>query len=270
MIEEVDPMLELYYFPTATCGYKARLTLAEKGVECAHRVLDRDAGDLLTPAYLALNPNAVVPTLVHDGQVVIESSIIMVYIDEAFDGPALRSGHPLERARCAAWLKNADDAYLPALGAVTYGVFRRNEVLQQSPAELEAYYAAIPDPRRRAQRRSVVEEGIHSREVTAGLGTLRKMVCDADATLRDGPYLAGDSYGLADAALTPFVSRLAELGFEWMWDGMPYLDTWWHKIQDRESFSTVFDAFPDPARRRAMKKAGEDVREDAIRILSGD
>ena len=122
-------MLELYYFPTATCGYKARLTLAEKGVECVHRVLDRDAGDLLTPAYLALNPNAVVPTLVHDGQVLIESSIIMVYIDEAFDGPALRSGHPLERARCAAWLKKANDAYLPALGAVAYGVISRNEVL---------------------------------------------------------------------------------------------------------------------------------------------
>ena len=32
-------MLELYYFPTATCGYKARLTLAEKGVEFVHRVL---------------------------------------------------------------------------------------------------------------------------------------------------------------------------------------------------------------------------------------
>ena len=110
MIEEVKPMLELYYFATATCVYKARLTLAEKGVECAHRVLDRDAGELLTPAYLALNPNAVVPTLVHDGQVVIESSIIMVFIDGAFDGPALQSGHPLEQARCAAWLKKADGA----------------------------------------------------------------------------------------------------------------------------------------------------------------
>ena len=50
----------------------------------------------------------------------------------------------------------------------------------------------------------MVEEGIHSRDVTDGLGKLRKMTCDADATLRDGPYLTGGSYGLADAALTPF------------------------------------------------------------------
>ena len=45
-------MPELYYFPTATCGFKARLTLAEKGVEFNHRVLDRDAGELLTPEYV--------------------------------------------------------------------------------------------------------------------------------------------------------------------------------------------------------------------------
>ena len=88
-------MLELYYFPTATCGYKARLTLAEKGVEYVHRVLNRDSGDLSTPEYLRLNPNAVVQTLVYNGQMLIESSIIMVYIDEAFEGQILSKNIPL-------------------------------------------------------------------------------------------------------------------------------------------------------------------------------
>lgn len=131
-------MLELYYFPTATCGYKARLTLAEKGVDFTHRVLDRDAGELVMPAYLKLNPNAVVPTMVHDGAVLIESSIIMVYTDTAFDGPALQPDSALGRARVAAWLKRADDQYLPALGAVTYGLFRRKEILRKTPQELDA------------------------------------------------------------------------------------------------------------------------------------
>lgn len=70
-------MLELYYFPTATCGHKARLTIAEKGIGYVHRLLNRDAGDLSTRGYLRLNPNAVVLTLVYDGQVLIELSIIM-------------------------------------------------------------------------------------------------------------------------------------------------------------------------------------------------
>jgi glutathione S-transferase len=261
-------MLELYYFPTATCGYKARLTLAEKGVDYVHRVLNRDAGDLSTPEYLSLNPNAVVPTLVHNGQVLIESSIIMVYIDEAFEGQMLRTNQALERARCAEWLKRADDIYLPALGAVTYGIFRRRDVMQKSSKELAAYYAAIPDAKRRAQRQSVVELGIQSIEVTNGLLALRTMLDDLENALSQTPFLTGVIYGLADAALTPFVSRLAELKFEWMWAHLPCLSAWWNRVQERASFETVFAAYPNPERKLGMQQAGEEAREEAIRILA--
>ena len=66
-----------------------------------HRVLNRDAGDLSTREYLSLNPNAVVLAFVYNGQMLIESSIIMVYIDEAFKGQILWTNHTLERTRFA-------------------------------------------------------------------------------------------------------------------------------------------------------------------------
>lgn len=263
-------MLELYYFPTATCGYKARLTLAEKGVVFTHRVLDRDAGELVMPEYLQLNPNAVVPTMVHDGHVLIESSIIMVYSDEAFDGPSLQPASPLGRARAAAWLKRADDRYLPALGAVTYGLFRRKEILKKTPEELTAYYLDIPDPERRAQRRSVVEHGIGSATVANGFLTLDKMLSDMELALADTGYLTGAGYGLADAALTPFVSRLDELSMEWMWEERPHVAAWWQTIQERPSFDTVFGAFDNPQRKAGLRAAGEEARDSVRRILSGE
>ena len=108
------------------------------------------------------------PTLVHNGQVLIETSIIMVYIDEAFEDQMLRTNQALALARCAEWLKRADDIYLPVLGAVTYGICRREDLMQKSPAELDVYYAAIPDAKRRAKRRSLLELGIQSIEVTNG------------------------------------------------------------------------------------------------------
>lgn len=80
----------------------------------------------------------------------------------------LRTNQALARARCAEWLKRADDIYHPALGVVIYGIFRRKDVMQKSPAELDVYYAAIPDAKRRAQRRSLVELVIQSIEVTNG------------------------------------------------------------------------------------------------------
>ena len=58
-------------------------------------------GDQFEPAYMKLNPNAVVPTLVHDGRVIIESTVVMHYVDEAFPGPALVPADPLARAKRA-------------------------------------------------------------------------------------------------------------------------------------------------------------------------
>ena len=260
-------MLELYYFPTATCGYKARITLAEKQVEFTHRVLDRDAGDLVTPEYLKLNPNAVVPTMVHDGQVLVESSIIMIYTDKAFDGPPLRPAGALGQARTSAWLKRADDL-LPSLGAVTYGTYRRNEILMKSEDELASYYQAIPDPERRAQRRAVIEQGVEAPLVAAGYRALNQLFASMEDDLAHKPHLTDVDYGLADAALTPFVSRLDELGMAWMWDDRPNLARWWDAVRERSSFKTVFAAFPDPDRKAGLLAAGEEATDRVKAILT--
>ena len=149
-------MLELYYFPTATCGLKARLAAEEKGVDYISRVLDRDAGALNTPAYRALNPQGVVPTLVHDGRVFVESSIIMHYLDDAFSGPGLMPDSPGDRAGARLWMKRADESYLPALGALTYALFVRHKAgkIARGPAGLLRRHtgpgaAGPPDQRRR-------------------------------------------------------------------------------------------------------------------------
>ena len=140
--------------------------------------------------------------------------------------------------------------------------------MQKSSEELAAYYAAIPDFKRRAQRQSVVKLGIQSTEVTNGLLALRTMLDDLETALKQTPLLTGAIYGLADAALTPFVSRLAELRFEWMWTHLPYPGDWWNRVQERASFETVFTAYPNPERKLGMQQAGKEAREEAIRILA--
>ncbi len=129
-------MLELYYFHGATCGLKARLALAEKGIEYTGRVIDRP--DLRTPEYLALNRNGVVPTLVHDGEVIVESSVILNYADDAFDGPPLKPDTALGVARAWWWMKRADEC-LALIGILTYTVSMRPVILQKSPEELKSY-----------------------------------------------------------------------------------------------------------------------------------
>ena len=67
-------MLTLYHAGSSVCSQKARLALAEKGLDWESRDLDMTRGEPQTPEYLALNPNGVVPTLVSDAGLVVRES----------------------------------------------------------------------------------------------------------------------------------------------------------------------------------------------------
>ncbi|MDG2033753.1 MAG: glutathione S-transferase family protein [Rhodospirillales bacterium] len=249
-------MLELYYFHGATCGLKARLALAEKGVDYTHKVVDRPY--LRTREYKELNPNGVVPTLLHRGTVLIESSIIMDYVDEAFDGPELKPDLPLNRARMAMWLKNADDVYLPSLGTVTYTVSMRHKILEKSEVERKKYLDGIPSMAARERRRLALEMGFESPNFAPALLELDRMLDDMETALGRHEWLADATYSLADAALSPFVERLDELSFAAMWeDSRPAVTDWWDRVKTRESYDQVLGATPNPERPQHTEKGSK-------------
>ena len=83
-------MLELYHSGLTTCSKQVRHCLREKGLRYESRYVELWRYENLSPDYLALNPNGVVPTLVHDGVPIINSFCINEYIEDAFPEPALR------------------------------------------------------------------------------------------------------------------------------------------------------------------------------------
>jgi glutathione S-transferase len=77
----------LYNAPQSTCSQRVRFVLNAKELPFAEIKLDLLAGDQLKPDYLKLNPNGVVPTLDHDGAIIIDSSVIIEYLDEIAPEP---------------------------------------------------------------------------------------------------------------------------------------------------------------------------------------
>ena len=67
---------KLYNAPQSTCSQRVRFVLNSKQLPFERVELNLSAGDQLKPDYLKLNPNGVVPTLDHDGQIVIDSTVI--------------------------------------------------------------------------------------------------------------------------------------------------------------------------------------------------
>jgi Glutathione S-transferase, N-terminal domain len=124
-------MLEVDHNDMSTCAQKVRFALAEKGVRWQSRHLDLRARDHQTSEYLRLNPNAVVPTIAHDGTVIIESTIINEYIDDAFPGPALRPPDSIGRARMRLWTKQLDEGLNADTGARSTAIAVRCQKLKK-------------------------------------------------------------------------------------------------------------------------------------------
>jgi glutathione S-transferase len=75
------------------------MTLAEKNLDYHMHIVNLFNNEQYHPEYLKLNPKGVVPTLVDDGKVIIESTLICEYLDETCPAPPLMPATPHERAK---------------------------------------------------------------------------------------------------------------------------------------------------------------------------
>jgi glutathione S-transferase len=95
--------LLLYDAPGSPCARRVRIVLLEKGLSWETRLVDLTKLEQKRPEYLKLNPNGVVPTLVHGDRVVYESNVITEYLDDVFPTPRLYPADPWRRAQAKMW-----------------------------------------------------------------------------------------------------------------------------------------------------------------------
>ena len=261
-------MIELYHYAFSTCSQKVRLVLAEKGVDFVSHEVDLIAGGQHDPEYVKLNPKHVVPTLVHDGRVILESSLIIGYLDDAYPEPPMRPADALGRYQVAKWIRRVDDAVHPAAPIVTFAIGPRPMLLQQ-PAEVrEANLAKIPDAKDRAQRRSVLEHGVEAPEFAGAFAVFLDMLGRMEADLAERPWLSGSAFGLADATVLPYVLRLEHLAMDPLLDAKarPALADWYARVKARPAYATAVEAWAAPAAVELMRSGGKAVWSDVERL----
>jgi glutathione S-transferase len=261
-------MLYLYHGSTSVCAIKARLTLAEKNLAWEGQVLDLQRGDQHRPDYGKLNPNHVVPTLVHDGRVLIESTLIIEYLDETFPTPALMPADPYARAQARLWMKKIDDYLHAACSTVTFAIAFRKVLLRKTPEELEARFAAMPDPAYRERQRLSIQHGVAAPHVPPALRNYDRYLGEMEAALAVSPYLAGETYSLADIAATPYVNRAAALGMDRLWVGSrPHVEDWFARMRARPSFATAVTHWLTDADRERFDIPREEIWREISTVM---
>jgi maleylacetoacetate isomerase len=83
--------LNLYDYYRSTASYRVRIALNVKKLpfECIPVHLVRDGGEQHLPAYRALNPQCLVPTLIDNKSTITQSIAILEYLEEQYPNPAL-------------------------------------------------------------------------------------------------------------------------------------------------------------------------------------
>jgi maleylacetoacetate isomerase/maleylpyruvate isomerase len=93
----------LYGYYRSSAAYRVRIALNLKGLEYRQQAVNLLKGEQRDPAYLALNPQGLVPALLDNGQLLTQSLAICEYLDESYpDTPALLPRDLHERARVRA------------------------------------------------------------------------------------------------------------------------------------------------------------------------
>lgn len=265
-------MLELYHHGSSACAAKVRFALGEKQLGWESHYLDLLKGEQFNPDYLKINPKAVVPTLVHDGMVIPELTLICEYAEETFPEHPIYPASAYEKVHVRVWTKAVDEELHPACSAITYIVSHRHTILRNGVGNFEEFLkeAGAEGRSARAQKWEWIQHGVGASgaadKIKLYVGYLRKM----EDALQASDWLVGGTFSMADIAMTPYVNRLDALAMDGLWKNgrMPRAERWFARIRERPTFKPAFvDWMPD-ALTNEMRENGRRTWPEIAKLLA--
>lgn len=230
-------MFVLYHGWRSSASRRVRLCLEEKGIAYEGHVIDMSKMEHHSPEFLRINPNGVIPALIHDGRALYESGTICEYLDELYPDPPLRPDNPYDRATMRNWIRHIDER-IGNLIIFNWQHHLAKTASQWTDAELAEKMKNIPSKERqeawlRAARRPYTEE-----ERAGARGKLVELLDRMERTLNETPWLAGQTYSIADIGAVPFVKRIEEeiAPDEVTTAKHPRVTAWWAAIQARPAY----------------------------------
>jgi len=233
-------MLELYNAPVSTCSQKVRMALFEKALPWIDKTIQFARRDHLSDWYLALNPNGVVPTLVHDGHIIIDSSVINEYLEDVFPERPLRPAGAVQLAHMRAWRQYIDEVPTPAVRYPSFNAAFVHIWADMTDEEHRAHVEQLP--LRKHFYRKMGRTGFSREEIDSALEQLRQTVERMERSFERTRWLASDYFTLADISIMPAIVRMDDLGLGYLWTDLPAVADWYKRIKSRSAFAQTYPA----------------------------
>ncbi|WP_022728165.1 glutathione S-transferase family protein [Fodinicurvata sediminis] len=198
-------MIRLLGRQTSGNVQKVIFLLEELGIEYEREDYGGEFGKLQTPEYLALNPNAKVPTLIDGKTVIWESNTILRYL-AATHNPELNGSSPAQAAEVERWM----DWLLASVNP--------------------HYMAAFQESKKPEQERN-------SAAFASAVSQIDGLLVLAEAHMEGKNYFALNRLTLADMALGPILKRCLEFPGERK--PVPNLERWVDTLKQRDAFQVM-------------------------------
>lgn len=232
--------IELYNAPQSTCSQRVRLTLNELGLPFNEHKLDLLAGDQFEPDYVKINRNSLVPAIIHDGRIVIDSSVILEYLEETFDdGPSFVPEDIYDRAMMRAWMRYIDEVPAAMIRIPSYNLGFLRHFTPMSDEEFLEF--ANSKPLRRDFMLRMGRTGFPEEDMNKAFKGLQQTVDRMHEALQDGrSWLMGEQFTFADIMVMPTIVRLDDLDLSAMWAKAPSVQKWLDRLRARPAFAVTF------------------------------
>jgi len=232
--------VHLLHFQASSCSQKVRILLAEKRIPWTSHPINLTRFENTTPWFLGINPRGVVPVLVHDGSVHVESNDILAYLDETLPSSA-RPFFPQnedERQLVAESLNLENNLHID-LRTITMGVLVPHALAVKPPKRLAAYEKhGAPDASRAkdiAWWRAFSANGVTAAQVRDSFGAFQSAFEGLDARLQNASWLIGDRISVLEIAWFISIRRLVLAGYPL--GRHPHLLRHYERLRRRPSFA---------------------------------
>lgn len=233
--------IHLWHAGMSTCSQRVRIALAELGHGFESHIVDLHAGENASEAYQKIHPKGVVPALVHDGRLVIESNDIIDYLDATLGSGQFRPA--AQEQDIALLLKRSDNAQ-PLLKLCTFEFLFA--ALPRASAEAQAAFQKTHKSEWVKEFHRNFNDGFPRTRVHAAVEHIHSDFQVLEELLGDGrAWLAGEQFSLADISWMPNTHRFDLLG--WPYDRYPQLSRWFAAASARDSYHSALEEWEPKA-----------------------
>ena len=234
--------LHVLHFQGSSCSQKLRIFLKEKNISWESHHINLVKGDNFSDWFLGINPRGVVPVLIDEGEVHIESNDIIKYLDEKFP---INSLWPKEqKEKIEKFLTEENEIHFD-LRNLTMKFIAPTFLMKKKEKDIENFKKASSlvenkrdlgkDAQVNYHEKFIKNNGVLSESVTSSIEVFKDKLKAIENELVKNKYIICDELTIVDIAWFIYLRRLETMGFRFEME-YPNLNKWFMKLKKNKNF----------------------------------